>query len=212
MPVTPQALTLNPLKDAAKVDEIDYSADFDNLFSKVDDFDKLFRNGQISCNMLKYMPGLAKAAYQGQLEKTETKRKYANDSYKGKKVIEFNIQLAVNQYTNFHNIHLCFLIKIKSAANNDNDITGGYMPVNNFFAHWIKEIDIKRYDDHILILPLSNTVDIYRYSDEMLKQMPKKALKNIRKIFIISKKKVRIYGNENDICAHHTTTDATDPN
>ena len=25
MPVTPQALTLNPLKDAAKVDEIDYS-------------------------------------------------------------------------------------------------------------------------------------------------------------------------------------------
>ena len=33
MPVTPQVLTLNPLNGAAKVDEIDYSADFDNLFS-----------------------------------------------------------------------------------------------------------------------------------------------------------------------------------
>ena len=41
--------------------------------------------------MLKYVPDLAKAAYQGQRESTETKRKYADDSYKGKKLIEFNI-------------------------------------------------------------------------------------------------------------------------
>ena len=132
MPVTPQALTLNPLKDAAKVDKIDYSADFDNLSSKMDDFHKFFKNGKISYNMLKYIPGLAKAAYQGQLEKTETKRKYADDSYKGKKVIEFNIQLAGNQYTNFHKTHLCFPIKIKSAADNDNDITARYITANNF--------------------------------------------------------------------------------
>ena len=167
MPVTPQALKLNPIKDAAKVDETDYSADFDNLFSKMNDFDKFFRNGKISYNMLKYRPGLPKAACQDQLEKTETKRKYADDSYKSKKVIEFNIKLAGNQYTNFHNIHLCFPMKIKSAADNDNDITAGCIPVNNFFAHWIKEIDIKRYGDDIPILPLSNTVNIYRYSDEM---------------------------------------------
>ena len=132
MPVTPQALTLNPLKDAAKVDKIDYSADFDNLSSKMDDFHKFFKNGKISYNMLKYIPGLAKAAYQGQLEKTETKRKYADDSYKGKKVIEFNIQLAGNQYTNFHKTHLCFPIKIKSAVDNDNDITARYITANNF--------------------------------------------------------------------------------
>ena len=132
MPVTPQALTLNPLKDAAKVDKIDYSADFDNLSSKMDNFHKFFKNGKISYNMLKYVPGLAKAAYQGQLEKTETKRKYADDSYKGKKVIEFNMQLAGNQYTNFHKTHLCFPIKIKSAVDNDNDITARYITANNF--------------------------------------------------------------------------------
>ena len=72
----------------------------------MDDFDKFFRNGKISYNMLKYIPGLAKAAYQGQLEKTETKRKYTDESCKSKKVIEFNIQLAGNQYTIFCNIHL----------------------------------------------------------------------------------------------------------
>ena len=69
MPVTPQGITLNSLKDAAKADEIDYSVDFDNLFSKMDYFDKFFRNGKISYNVLKYIPGFAKAAYQGQLEK-----------------------------------------------------------------------------------------------------------------------------------------------
>ena len=57
---------------------------------------------------------------------------------------------------------------------NDNDLPAGYIPVNNCFAHWIKEIDIKRYGDDITILPLSNTVDIYRYSEEMLKHMLKK--------------------------------------
>ena len=30
--VLPQPLSLNPLKDTGKVDEVDYSADFDNLY------------------------------------------------------------------------------------------------------------------------------------------------------------------------------------
>ena len=60
-------------------------------------------------------------------------------------------------------------LKIKSAADDDNNITVGVITVNNFFAHWIKEIDIKRYDDDVPILPLTNTVIIYQYSDEILK-------------------------------------------
>ena len=36
MPVTPQPLALNPVKDMAQVDEIDYSANFDNLYSRMD--------------------------------------------------------------------------------------------------------------------------------------------------------------------------------
>ena len=61
------------------------------------------------------------------------------------------------------------LLKIKSAADDDNNITVRVITVNNFFAHWIKEIDIKRYDDDVPILPLTNTVIIYQYSDEILK-------------------------------------------
>ena len=46
--------------------------------------------------------------------------------------------------------------------------------VNNFFAHWIKEIDIKHLGDDIPILPRTNTINIYRYSDAMLKHLSKK--------------------------------------
>ena len=41
----------------------------------------------------------------------------------------------------------------------------------------LRKLILKDMTDDILILPLSNTVDIYRYSDEILKHMPKKALK-----------------------------------
>ena len=65
MTITLQPLALNPLKDMMQVDEIDYTADFDNLYSRMDNFNKLFNTGKISYNMLKYIPGLAKIGYQG---------------------------------------------------------------------------------------------------------------------------------------------------
>ena len=63
-------------------------------------------------------------------------------------------------------------MKIKLAAGNNNNITAGKITVNIFFAYLVKEIDIKRYGNDIPILPLTNTVNIYRYSDEMLKHIP----------------------------------------
>ena len=62
--------------------------------------------------------------------------------------------------------------------------------MNNFFAHWIKEIDIKRLGDDIHILPTTNTIDIYKYFNAMLKHLPKKALKVIENDLLYSKKKL----------------------
>ena len=59
--------------------------------------------------------------------------------------------------------------------------------VNNFVAHWIKEIDIKHLGDDIPILPTTNTINIYKYSDVMLKHLPKKVLKVIQKDLLYSK-------------------------
>ena len=78
-------------------------------------------------------------------------------------------------------MHICFPIKIKSAADNDNEIASGAITVNNFFSHRIKEIDIKRYVDDIPRVPLTNNVNIYRYSHEILKHMPEDMLKTFEK-------------------------------
>ena len=68
--------------------------------------------------------------------------------------------------------------------------------MNNFFAHWIKEIDIKRLGDDIHILPTTNTIDIYKYFNAMLKHLPKKALKVIENDLLYSKKKVKLPDDE----------------
>ena len=107
---------------------------------------------------------------------------------KTKKVIAFNVQLTANDYTNFQNGHLCFPRKIKPAADTNNDIAAGIITINNFFAHWISEIVVKRYGEDIAISPLTSTVDIYRYSQEILKDLPENALKTIENDLLYSKK------------------------
>ena len=92
---------------------------------------------------------------------------------------------------NFHNVHLVFLLKTKKSTNVTN-ILATEITINNFFAHWIKEIDIKRYADDIPILPLSNTVEIYKYSDAMLKHVPKDALEIIQYDLLYCKEKVKL--------------------
>ena len=67
--------------------------------------------------------------------------------------------------------------------------------VNNFFAHWIKDISIKRYGDEIAILPINTTLDIYRYSESMFKHLPDDVLATFQHELLYSKKKVIIKGN-----------------
>ena len=127
--------------------------------------------------------------HQGQLEGTLTKKAYADDIYKGHRVAEFNIKLTNNQYMNFHNVHLVFPIKIKKSTNSAINLDATVMTVNNFFTHWIKEIDIKGCGDEIPILPLKNTVDIYKHFDAMPKFKEDGALKTYQHYLLYSKKK-----------------------
>lgn len=80
-----------------------------------------------------------------------------------KKPLEFNVILSANMYTNVSNMHLCYPILIKSETDKTANILNTLMTVNSFFAHWLKEIDIRRYGGDICILPTNRTVDIFRY-------------------------------------------------
>ena len=173
---TPQnhpSTTLNPLKDSIGVTSIDYTAQFNSLSQKVDNLKKFIKDGVAEGGMIKYLPGLAEPVYQGQIKGINERKAYADETYSGLKIAEFNIQLSNNEYMNFHDVQLVFPLKIKKKTNVANDIDNTLMTVNNFFAHWIKEIDIQKLGDDHPILPTINTVEIYKYSDQILKHLPK---------------------------------------
>ena len=216
VPINPPATSLNPLKDAVGVTSVDYSAQFDGLVKKADNLQNFIERGQAEGPLLRYLPGLAKPLYQGQIKGTIEKRAYADDTYKDLKTAEFNIQLSSNQYMNFHNVHLVFPMKIKKSTNVANNLTATDITVNNFFAHWIKEIDIKRLGDDTPILPTTNSVEIYKYSDVILKHIPKNALAVIENDLLYSKKKVTLPVGEdrrdNHTAANEDADNRTDDN
>ena len=190
--INPSSTSLNPLKDAVGVTSVDYTAQFDGLVKKADNLQNFIEKGQAEGPPIRYLPGLAKPLYQGQIKGTIEKRAYADDTSKDLKTAEFIIQLSSSQYMNFHNVHLVFPMKIKKSTNVANNLTATDITVNNFFAHWIKEIDIKRLGDDTPILPTTNTVEIYKYSDAILKHIPKNALAVIQNDLLYSRKKVKL--------------------
>ena len=111
--LNPPTTSLNPLTDAVCVTSVGFGTQFDELVKKADNLEKFIDTGRGQAELIRYLPGLAKPLYQGQLKGTIQKKAYADDTYKDLKTAEFNIQLSSNQYMNFHNVHLVFPLKIK---------------------------------------------------------------------------------------------------
>ena len=67
-----------------------------------------------------------------------------------------------NHYTNPNSFHLCLPITVKKNTNNNNNIDDDLTTVNNFFTHWVEEINVTRYGDDIQILPTSLPYEVYQ--------------------------------------------------
>ena len=191
----PLGANLNPIKDAVGVSSIDFSADIENLIEKLDKLSTLYDSGQMDKDVMKYIPGMVPVSYQGQIDFIDTKRTYAASTYSDMQQIEFNLEVINNHYINFSNLILCLPIAFRKRTNKAAAIDAAMIPVNNFFAHWIKDVTVKRYGDDIAVLPINTTLDTYRYSESMLKHMPKDALATFQKELLYSKKRVIIKGN-----------------
>ena len=72
--------SLNSLKDGLGVESVDYSADFNNMSNKLDKRKLLYDRGSMDPDMIRYIPGLARIFYQGQLE-------YASSTYSDKNIL-----------------------------------------------------------------------------------------------------------------------------
>ena len=84
-------------------------------------------------------------AFQGMIEDIDTKEKSAHPSYKDMEQLDFQVLLTENCYINPNGIHISFPIKIKGKTNNALDRDADLTTVNDFFAHRVKEISIRKY-------------------------------------------------------------------
>ena len=150
----------------------------------------LVGTGKYDENLAKYIPGLLELAFQGMLDDIDTKEKSAQPSYEDMEQLDFQIIQTENYYVNHNGIHICFPIKIKKKTNEDADIDGNLITVNNFFEHWVKEISITKYGSDKELPPTFSPWELYQYSDSMLKHLPKLSLNTINKTLLYDKQPV----------------------
>ena len=163
------------------------TSNYNDSKEKVQKIRDLINMGKYDADLAKYIPGLLDLAIQGMLDDVDTREKVAQPSYKDKEQLDFQILLTENYYVNPNNIHICFPIKIKKKSSHNSDIDSDIITVNNFFAHWIKEISITKYGSGKELPSTLSPWEVYQYSDQMLKHLLKDVLKTIE-IFIIQQR------------------------
>ena len=138
---------------------------------------ELISTGKYDEDIAKYIPGLLELKFQGIFEDIDTREKVVHSSYTDMEEFDFQILLTDNYYINPKSIHICFHKKIKRKNQCCYDIDADLITVNNFFAHFVKEISITKYGSDKELIPIFSPCQIYQYSDGMLKHLPKDVLK-----------------------------------
>ena len=180
--------TLNPIDAARRLTAINRTtSNYNEAKEKVQKISDLINMGKYGADLAKYILGLTDLAIQGMLDDVDTREKVAHPSYKDKEQLDYQILLTENYYVNPANIHICFPIKIKKSVNNTADVDTDLITVNDFFAHWIKEISITKYGSDKELPPTFSPSEVYQYSDQMLKHLPTDSLKTIQKHIFTAK-------------------------
>ena len=72
------------------------------------------------------------------------------------------------------------VLPIQTKKSTDKNTNVNVITLNDFFGHWPKEIDARRYPDDVRILPTNNKVEIYQYAAQQLKDLLSKSLDDIK--------------------------------
>ena len=129
---------------------------------KVDKLGYLWDKGTVDASLIRYIAGLSNVLRQGKIFNIVPKKVYATSTFTNKKTFEFTIELAANTHTNYSSMCIVLSIQIKKSTDKTENVN--VITVNNFFCHWLKEIDARRYRDDVRFLPTNNTVEIYQYA------------------------------------------------
>ena len=154
------------------------ASDFDNADLKVKKIRRLIEWGIYNADIACYSPGILDLMFEGMIEKIMTIEQPADATYSYKEILNFELILHNNYCTDLKSLHICFPIRFRKLTNAAQNLDADIYPVNNFFAHWIRQIDITKYVTNKSLIPTTTSKKIYRYSDSMLKTFAKKRSKN----------------------------------
>ena len=178
--------SLNPLDDYAGVSSVNDDGNLQSLIDKVGKLSSFWQSGKADGDLIRYIPNLVPVTRQDVIKGIEPMQAYAKETYVDKKTIDFTIKLAPNTYTNYSTMEIVFPIWFVKQTDKDAQLAATLMPVNNFFARWITDIDIKRYPDDLRILPNDKTLSVYDFANAQLKYLPNDSVKKINKAFLYS--------------------------
>ena len=102
--------------------------------------------GTADASLIRYIPGLSNVSRQEKIFNIVPKKAYATSTYSDKKTLEFTIELVANTHTNYSSMCIALPIQIKKSTDKTANVNA--IRVNNFFYHWLKEIDTRRYPEY----------------------------------------------------------------
>ena len=141
--------TLNPLNDVSVVSSIGNTSNVKDVFGKVDKLGDLQDKEAIDTGLIIHIPCLSNLSRQGKIFNIAPKKAYATSTYTDKKTLEFTIELVAYTHTNYSS--MCNVLPIQIKKSTDKTANVNVIAVNNFFCHWLKEIDVRHYPDDVNI-------------------------------------------------------------
>ena len=103
-----------PFQSVGKSPAVDKTAsDFDNANLKVKKIRRLIEWGIYDADIARYIPGMLDLMFQGMIEKIMTIEQPADTTYSDKEILDFELILDNDNYTNLKSLHLCFPIRFK---------------------------------------------------------------------------------------------------
>ena len=173
--------TINPLQDYGGVPAIDDEGNLENLYSKVDKIEAFLKTGKADEDLSRYILNIFPVTRQNQIAGTIPRKAFASVTYSDKKILEFVLELTANTYSNYSSMELVLPIQFTKKTTKTAQMDAYIITVNNFFGHWITDIDIRHYPDDTRILPTNNNVDVYQFLNSQLKYLPKDSVATLLK-------------------------------
>ena len=180
--------TLTSLNDVSVIPAIDDTSNLKDVFGKTDKLRHLWDRGKADGSLIRYLPGGSKVSKQKKKLILFHKKRMHYQLTLIKKTRQFTVELAANTYTNYSKMTLFVPLNIKKSTDKNADVD--VVTVNNFFACWLKEADIRRYPDDVRILLMNNTVEVYNYAAQQIKHLPTKSLDDIKETILYEKKQL----------------------